>query len=213
MDSSSFAAIFGPPSTAPIPVDWDAVESWLGLRLPNDYKSLASAYGPLDVGEFIWVHTPCLQEERFEYANWLRETHRHCRISSRQAPPYEPPVLHPAPGGLLAWGMPRSTSYLFWDTAASEDPDRWPVVVFHQDAVYKCVKPWHSYEMPLLDMLSRRFAPGFRCRAAAGSGHCPRPPDGRHSSIAPSHGPRPRCRQNRARSGGPRSLRVPGWRH
>lgn len=154
MDPSSFAATFRPPSSTLVPIDWDAVESWLGVRLPGDYKSLASAYGPLDVGEFIWLHTPCTQEDRFEYAAWLRETHRECRISSREAPPFRPPDFHPAPGGLLAWGMTRSSSYLFWDTAASEDPDRWPVVVFHRDAVYKHVKPWQNYGMPLSEVLS-----------------------------------------------------------
>jgi hypothetical protein len=52
---SRFAALFGPPSpaAAPVPVDWDEVESWLGLRLPADYKAVVSAYGPLDIGEFI----------------------------------------------------------------------------------------------------------------------------------------------------------------
>ena len=83
MDTSSFAAIFGPPPAVPVPVDWDAVEAWLGLPLPGDYKSVASAYGPLDIGEFVWLHTPCVQEGRFDYAAWLREAHRECRISSR----------------------------------------------------------------------------------------------------------------------------------
>jgi hypothetical protein len=161
MDTSSFAAILGPPPAVPVPVDWDVVEAWLGLALPGDYKSVASAYGPLDVGEFVWLHTPCVQEGRFDYATWLRETHRECRISSRQAPPYAPPAFHPAPGGLLAWGMTRSVSYLFWDTAASDDPDRWPVVIFHQDAVYQRVKPWHSYQMPLLDTLSAAVHTGL----------------------------------------------------
>jgi hypothetical protein len=154
VDPSSFGAFFGRPSAVPVPVDWAAVESWLGLRLPGDYKSVVAAYGPLDIGEFIWLHTPCIQEGHFDYATWLRDTHRHCRMSSREAPPYEPPAFHPAPGGLLAWGMTRSASYLFWDTGVSENPDRWPVVVFHQDAVYRGVNPWRSYEMPLLDTLS-----------------------------------------------------------
>jgi hypothetical protein len=161
MDASAFAAIFGPPPATPVPVAWDAVEAWLGLSLPGDYKAVASAYGPLDIGEFIWLHTPCVQEGRFDYADWLRETHRECRISSREAPPYTPPAFHPAPGGLLAWGMTRRMSYLFWDTAASKDPDRWPVLVFHQDAVYQGVNPWHSYEMPLLDTLSAAVRTGL----------------------------------------------------
>jgi len=36
-----------PPGAEPIPIDWNAVEAWLGLRLPTDYKALATAYEPL----------------------------------------------------------------------------------------------------------------------------------------------------------------------
>lgn len=137
-----------------MPVDWDVVESWLGVSLPEDYKWLASTYGPLDIGEFIWLHTPCVQEGRFEYAAWLRDTHRRCRISSRDAPPYEPPAFYPMPGGLLAWGMTRSSSYLFWNTAVSADPNRWPVIIFDQGAVLEQAEPWRSFDMPLLDTLA-----------------------------------------------------------
>jgi hypothetical protein len=50
VESSSFPAVFGPPPVAPVPVDWAAVDDWLGLGLvlPADYKAVASAYGPLD---------------------------------------------------------------------------------------------------------------------------------------------------------------------
>ncbi|OAH13189.1 hypothetical protein STSP_35140 [Streptomyces jeddahensis] len=60
--NSRFAALFGPPSpeAVTVPVDWDVVESWLGLRLPADYKAVVSAYGPLDIGEFIWLQAPCV---------------------------------------------------------------------------------------------------------------------------------------------------------
>ncbi|MGQ5264817.1 hypothetical protein ACTWLT_29100 [Micromonospora sp. ZYX-F-536] len=161
MDTPSFTAIFGPPPANAVPVEWDVVEAWLGLPLPGDYKSLVSTYGPLDIGEFIWLHSPCVQKDRFDYGNWLQEIHRHCRVASRQVPPYEPPAFHPADAGLLAWGETRSASRLFWDTAASDDPDQWPVVIFHQDAVHHGVNPWHSYEMPLLDTLAAAVHTGL----------------------------------------------------
>ncbi|WP_330460744.1 SMI1/KNR4 family protein [Streptomyces sp. NBC_00820] len=139
-------------SPEPVPVDWEAVESWLGVALPADYKALAS-YGPLDIGDFVWLHTPCEQGGRFDYGSWLKATHRSCRIASRGVPPYEPPVFRPETGGLLALGETRATSCLFWDTSASEDPDAWPVVIFHRDALYRGVNPWHSYGMPLAETL------------------------------------------------------------
>ncbi|MGW7315723.1 SMI1/KNR4 family protein [Streptomyces sp. NPDC054865] len=122
-----------PPSS--VPIDWAAVEDWLGLRLPTDYRQLADRYGPLDFGEYVWIHVPCVQRDRFDYGEWLRATHRQARIEARALPEAERPLLHPEPGGLLAWGCTRGGDVLFWDTAASVDPDKWTVVVRHSGAV------------------------------------------------------------------------------
>ncbi|WP_344590283.1 hypothetical protein [Actinomadura vinacea] len=158
---NEFAALFGPPQAEPVTVDWNAVESWLGLPLPSDYKALVTAYGPLDIGEAIWLHTPCALPGRFDYGEWLKTTHRDCRILSRSAPPYEPPAFHPAQGGLLAWGTTRSASYLFWDTSASADPDEWPVVIFYRDAMATDGGPWHTYDSALLETLSTAVRTGL----------------------------------------------------
>ncbi|MGW1028842.1 SMI1/KNR4 family protein [Streptomyces sp. NPDC002577] len=186
---SHFAALFGPPSpeAVPVPVDWDEVESWLGLRLPTDYKAVVSAYGPLDIGEFIWLHAPCVQEGRFDYAAWLRDTHRHGRVSCEEAPTREPRVFHPDPGGLLAWGTTRATSNLFWDTSASEDPDEWPVVMFHQDAVYAGVDPWQSYDAALLDVLTTAVRDGLPLPGGGTLG--PLPPTAHRTAFLPDPKP------------------------
>jgi len=151
------------PDAHAIPVDWDSVESWLSLRLPTDYKELASTYGPLDIGDYIWVQTPCHQDGQYpyDYADWLRETHRQCRIASRDAPPFAPPLFHPAAGGLLAWGYTRGATYLFWDTGASPDPDQWPVVAFNQEAAYRRAIPWQRFDMPMLEMLTTAVQAGI----------------------------------------------------
>lgn len=153
--------LLGPEAPGPVPVDWGGVESWLGVTLPADYKALASSYGPLDIGDFVWMHTPCVQEGRFDYGSWLKSTHRSCRIASRGAPSHAPPVFWPEPGGLLAFGDTRATSCLFWDTSASDDPEAWPVVIFHKDAVYRGVNPWHGYGMPLAETLTRLIRTGL----------------------------------------------------
>ena len=138
------------PGATNLPIDWAAIESWLGVRLPTAYKHLASEYGPLDIGEYLWMHVPCIQEGRFDYGTWLKETHRHCRIGSGD----QRPAFRPTPGGLLAWGMTRSAGYLFWDTAASDDPDQWPVVLFDQDAANNGADPWQRYQLPFADLLT-----------------------------------------------------------
>ena len=157
-DAHPDLASFTSPSTerppAPIPVDWTAVEAWLGLRLPDDYKQLADGYGPLDFGEYLWIHVPCVQQDRFDYGDWLRETHRTARIAARQLPEDVRPSVHPAPGGLLAWGSSRSSDVLFWDTSVSEDPNRWTVVVRHpHPAPGSGLLPFHRYDLTLTGYL------------------------------------------------------------
>ncbi|BCJ74585.1 hypothetical protein CS0771_41290 [Catellatospora sp. IY07-71] len=86
-------------------VDWDRVESWRGLRLPADYRAVAGASSTAGPGS---------------------RHGRHRRTSRRQSND---------PGGPLGWGHTRRCDLLPWDTAAANDPDHRPVVVFHSDAV------------------------------------------------------------------------------
>lgn len=149
---SAFAELFGPPpadaAPAPVPVDWDTVESWLGLRLPADYKAIASAYGPLDIGEFVWLHIPCARKGWFEYGSWLEG------------------ARGKAPDGLLPWGETRMCDLLYWDTTASDDPDEWPVVTFHKDGARAGADPWHRYSTPLLPTLTTLLGEGLRPTAS-----------------------------------------------
>ncbi|MCX5241706.1 SMI1/KNR4 family protein [Streptomyces prunicolor] len=143
-----------PPAPLPHPVDWTAVETWLGSRLPDDYKQLAVRYGPLDFGEYLWIHVPCVRKDRFDYGDWLRETHRAARIAARQLPEGERPAVHPHPGGLLAWGHSRGGDVLFWDTSVSEDPGRWTVVVQHSHpAPGSGLLSFHRYGLTLTGYL------------------------------------------------------------
>lgn len=155
-DLATFASPSAERPPAPVPVDWPAVETWLGLRLPDDYKQLADRYGPLDFGEYLWIHVPCVQRDRFDYGDWLRETHRAARIAARALPEGERPAVHPEPGGLLACGSSRSSDVLFWDTSVSEDPNRWTVVVRHpHPAPGKGLLPFHHYDLTLTGYLRR----------------------------------------------------------
>ncbi|NLU70987.1 SMI1/KNR4 family protein [Streptomyces sp. HNM0574] len=149
---------------APVGVDWAEVEEWLGLPLPGDYKQLADTYGPLDFGEYLWIHVPCAQGERFDYGTWLHGVRRRVRAEDNEAqdhagqdghePEHPHPALHPAPGGLLAFGESRGSDLLFWDTSASENPDAWPVVVRHLGAVPGSgLEPWHHYDLNLTGYL------------------------------------------------------------
>lgn len=50
------------------------MEDWLGTKLPADYKLVADTYGPLDFGEYIWIHVPCTRGGRSDYGEWLSKT-------------------------------------------------------------------------------------------------------------------------------------------
>ncbi|MGN5377287.1 hypothetical protein BIV25_09205 [Streptomyces sp. MUSC 14] len=94
-DISTFTTPSAERPPSPVPVDWPAVEDRLGLRHPAEYKRLADRHGPLDFGEYVWIHVPCVQQDRFDYGEWLRATHRAARIEVRELPEAERPVLHP----------------------------------------------------------------------------------------------------------------------
>ncbi|MET9430896.1 MULTISPECIES: SMI1/KNR4 family protein [unclassified Streptomyces] len=140
---SRFARLFGPPPQdgTPVAIAWAAVESWLGLRLPADYKAIASAYGPLDIGEHLWLHVPCAPtgaQAWYDYGRWLEE-------ERREAP------------GVLPFAETRTSDVLYWDTTASDDPDAWPVVMLRRDA-----DSWVRFGTPLLPALERLVAEGLR---------------------------------------------------
>lgn len=157
-DISAFTAPDADRPPEPVAIDWPVIEEWLGTRLPDDYKELAAGHGPLDFGEYIWIHVPCAGE-RFDYGTWLRDTHRQARITARDMPPEDgwpehgrPLVFHPEPGGLLAWGETRGSDVLFWDTSRSGDPNEWTVVVHHSPTGRypgNGLGRWHRYDLTL----------------------------------------------------------------
>lgn len=159
-DLASFVAPHSTRPPAPVTVDWNAVEAWLGVELPDDYKQLASQHGPLDFGAYLWIHVPCAQQGTFDYGDWLTRTHRQARLAARQLPAHTRPPIHPEPGGLLAWGCSRGTDLLFWDTSRSVDPNKWTVVVHHAHLSPACsgLRPWHSYDLTLTEYLHQTVA-------------------------------------------------------
>ncbi|MFI8324627.1 SMI1/KNR4 family protein [Streptomyces sp. NPDC085529] len=147
-----FAGLFGPPPAGPaIPVDWAAVEAWLGLPLPADYKAIADVYGPLDLGERLWIQTPYARDsEGFDYGHFVEE-------SRRTAP------------GVLPFGATRTSGTLFWDTTAGDDPDAWPVLLHDPHAERAGRDPWRRLGVTLLPALALLVDEGL-ARSLARSG-------------------------------------------
>lgn len=162
MGFAEFAALVGPPTEPSLPVDWDAVESWLKLRLPSDYKEVASVYGPLIIPKWARVYTPLSNGEwwDWDYTDWLKETRQNCSSAVRVDVPAELPAFHPARGGLLAWGD-YSPGSLFWDTSVSANPDEWPTVLYCREFPYVGNSPFHRYDMSMTEFLVAAIQTGI----------------------------------------------------
>ncbi|MEV7195219.1 SMI1/KNR4 family protein [Streptomyces sp. NPDC093510] len=167
---AAFTELVGPPADVAPAVDWAAVETWLEVTLPRDYKTLVSVYGPVEVGEgpeSIRLHTPCVSPDgRFEYGAWVVETHRHSAIRPGMFTRERRRFL-PDEGGLLAFAATASGDHLFWDTSVSKDPDEWPVVLLTTSIAVGEAEPWVSYDVPLLDVLSAAVRGGGSVRTWA----------------------------------------------
>ncbi|HUR07387.1 MAG TPA: SMI1/KNR4 family protein, partial [Nonomuraea sp.] len=154
MDLATLAAVIGPPPPAAFPVDWPGIERWLGLRLPDDYKEFAERYGPVLVGEWIWVVMPHCSGlgGYFRQLDQRQGVQRSIRAGD---PPSHPFAFHPEPGGLLVWGESRGSEHYFWDTSVSADPNDWPTRVFTQRWPDET---WQLVDAPMTDVLAARVS-------------------------------------------------------
>lgn len=133
------------PPRRPTTVDWEAAERALGLAFPQGYRWLAETYGPGVFDDQLRLLVPGdtfldLVAKTADHAElnrfWLRE-------------PYPPPfpwLLHPEPGGLVAWADTVDRNALFWATKGP--PEDWPVVV----ESYEDLGTW-VYDGPAEDLL------------------------------------------------------------
>jgi hypothetical protein len=143
VDIDELAALIGPPPSPPPSVDWEAVQQALGLALPAAFMAFATRYGPIELGNFVWVWSPAGGHVPFE-----AETHQWLRGSRDFSPGDYPYAIWPEPGGLLMWGHSRGEHHFFWDPSASGDPRRWPTVVLSSG------KAWRRLDRPMTDVLA-----------------------------------------------------------
>lgn len=119
------------------PGDWDAVERYLGIGLPTDYREMiGDEPSHLVLDEELFVANPFSTGR----INLLRH-----HASSAWAEAYlrhsHPPgigEIYPEPGGVLGWGVDGGGGEYWWDTSAG-DPDDWTIVVSG--------RPVYPYEM------------------------------------------------------------------
>ncbi|MFF9870549.1 SMI1/KNR4 family protein, partial [Streptomyces sp. NPDC013953] len=113
-----------PPPGPQQAIDWQTVETTLGMRLPADYKQLASTYGPGAFCDFLHIYHP---HSPTPWANLtgpmpttVREQLRHDHGT------YPAPV---DPQHLFAIGVTDNGEHLFWITEPLTQPDHWRITV------------------------------------------------------------------------------------
>ena len=109
-----------------VPGDWAAVEDWLEVPLPSDYKELIGEGPALKFGEELLIASPFSRSNhlglQIAYGSWSL-------AYLRQASPHEFVLpLFPEPGGLMCWGGDGGGAVYYWNTMRT-NPDDWTVVV------------------------------------------------------------------------------------
>ncbi len=115
-----------PPPNTTDPIDWAAVEARLGMRLPEDYKELASAYGPGRFADYLYIFYP---QARSAYVDLtgpmparIRDQLHKDYIQGSHPVPYDPQHL-------FLMGGTDNGEYLFWVTEPSEAPNSWRIAI------------------------------------------------------------------------------------
>ena len=121
-----------PAATERAAVDWAAVTSSLGVRLPRDYRDFIDVYGPGTIDDQLDIAAPLGPGDDFDAPSVLELTPKPSSTNWLKATGSEYP-LWPEPGALLAWGRYRAEDdtygFLYWLTVG-DDPDAWPVVTW-----------------------------------------------------------------------------------
>ncbi|MFI6415367.1 histone-like nucleoid-structuring protein Lsr2 [Streptomyces sp. NPDC050585] len=134
-----------PPIEAPA-VDWADVENSLRLRLPQDYKDLAAAYGPGAFCDFIRIYHPRSATQWVNLTGPMPATIRaqlQHALDRGTSIPYRP-------GEMFAIGVTDNGNHLFWIIdEQQEDPNTWCI------AVNEARGPrWYTYDGTLTDFLT-----------------------------------------------------------
>jgi len=123
---SALTELCPPPPGASDPIDWAAVESRLGMKLPEDYKELSSIYGPGRFADYLHIFHPHTQSEYVDLTGPMP-----ARIRAQLQKDYTH-GSHPVPYDpqhLFLVGSTDNGEYLFWVTEPSEVPNSWWIAI------------------------------------------------------------------------------------
>ena len=136
--------------------DWAAVESSIGVTLPDDYKALVEKFPDGLFQGFVKLIRPgAVGSPRTEFLGYYAHRLDDMRTWREDEPKRFPYPIFPEPGGLLPWGVSHRAGLFFWLTEG-DDPGNWPVVIAEPEFEH-----WTRYDGPvcafLEDIVSGRF--------------------------------------------------------
>lgn len=125
-DITALTQLCPPPRSLPRPVDRGRVEAGLGMRLPEDYKQLATAYGPGAFAGYIHVCHPHGYTEFVDLTGPMPERLREQLQLDHGRGTHPVPYV---PRHLFAVGVTDNGENLFWITDPEDAPEAWRVAV------------------------------------------------------------------------------------
>ncbi|MER8002750.1 histone-like nucleoid-structuring protein Lsr2 [Streptomyces sp. NPDC095613] len=135
-----------PPPRETSPTDWAAVESSLGISLPDDYKQIADIYGPGAFCGFLHLYHPQAPTEWTDLTGPMPATIRRQLQVDRARDTYSVPH---DPQYLFAIGVTDNGEYLFWITEPPSRSEQWHL------AVNEARGPrWYAHEGGIADFLA-----------------------------------------------------------
>lgn len=153
-------------------MDWNLIESRLGVSLPRDYKEISEWYPGFMLDNFMRIATPREKsgENLFGWIESMLEILGDL-IDSDATEGYE---AFPALGGLLPWGDSDHGDIFYWKVG-SENGESWTVVVGTDNS------DWWEFRSGISDFLTGLIDGSIR-ETGLPEGFPANPPD---VSVAP----------------------------
>lgn len=133
------------------PDDWGRVERNLGVKLPDDYKTLINLYGTGGFLEFVYPLSPFAPASlSFNLPGAVKQTLSSYESGQKEFPEFSPPFpAYPHESGLFPWANTMNGDTLFWLTKGK--PDSWPVVICDS----KFSEKYDHFDLNATDFLAR----------------------------------------------------------
>lgn len=143
---SNLAKLAGVKAVARREYNWEAIENFIGTRLPSDYKVISESFPKGLFRMFAEVWGPHGKDVLLsETSSSVLEAFREMKDDGEIDIPYP---FFPDAGGLLIAGYLRSPGYIFWATEP-RDPDEWRLVLADEEC-----KHWEPFNGSLCEFLT-----------------------------------------------------------